>query len=396
MFAEPFIGDFGRGHVDGVYSISNDPGSLERFASGSGDGVIKVWDVPSRDEIWQTQAHENIVKGVCWTRDRKILSCGTDKTVKLFDPYNTSNGSAPAATYLGSTAFTGISHHRSQPSFAASSNQISIYDLSRPSTNPTQTLSWPTSVDTYTSVAFNPVETSLIASTSTDRSLTIFDLRTSSPAFARTVLTLAGNSVAWNPQEPFNLALASEDHNVYLFDVRQTARALNILRDHVSAVMSVGWSPTGEELVSGSYDRSVRVWRRDRGHSRDVYTTRRMQRVFAVAFSADANYVVSGSDDGNVRLWRAQAAERRGVKSARERQKREYDDALKERYKHMPEIKRILRHRHLPRQVKKAAEIKREEVASLKRREENERRHSKKKGKRPRTEREKMVLAREE
>ncbi|KAI9692798.1 MAG: rRNA-processing protein sof1 [Bogoriella megaspora] len=396
MFAAPFIADFGRGHVDGVYSIFNDPGSLERFASGSGDGVVKVWDLPSRDEVWQAQAHENIVKGVCWTQDRKLLSCGTDRTVKVFDPYNTESNSPPISTYLGTSAFTGLSHHRSHPSFAVSGSNISIHDLSRPSSTPSQTLNWPNSVANYTSISFNPVETSLISATSTDRSLTIFDLRTNSPAFPRTTLTLAGNSTSWNPMEAFNLALASEDHNIYIFDCRNMSRALNILKDHVAAVMSIAFSPTGEELVSGSYDRSIRLWSRSKGHSRDIYTTKRMQRVFATSFTSDANYIVSGSDDGNVRLWRANASQRQGVKTARERQKREYDETLKERYKHMPEIKRILRHRHLPRQVKKAGEIKREEVEAIKRRRDNERRHSKKGKEKMRSEREKMVLAREQ
>lgn len=84
------------------------------------------------------------------------------------------------------------------------------------------------------------------------------------------------------------------------------------------------------------------------------------------------------------------------MKSFAQRQKLEYDDALKARYKHMPEIKRILRHRHVPKIVKKANEIKGEELKSIKRREENERRHTKKGEKRRKSEREKMVLAVEE
>ena len=106
--------------------------------------------------------------------------------------------------------------------------------------------------------------------------------------------------------------------------------------------------------------------------------------------------VFSGSDDGNIRLWRAKASARQGVKSAALRQKLQYDDALKERYKHMPEIRRIARHRHMPKQVKKAGEIKKEELKSIKRREENERRHTKKGQTRRKAEREKMVLAREQ
>lgn len=50
MFAAPFVCQLGTGHVDGVYSMAKDPNSLERFASGAGDGVVKVWDLVSRTE----------------------------------------------------------------------------------------------------------------------------------------------------------------------------------------------------------------------------------------------------------------------------------------------------------------------------------------------------------
>ena len=59
----------------------------------------------------------------------------------------------------------------------------------------------------------------------------------------------------------------------------------------------------------------------------------------------------------------------------------------------MPEIRRIKRHRHLPKVVKKAGEIKSEELAAIKRREENERKHSSKGKERRQPEREKMILA---
>jgi DDB1- and CUL4-associated factor 13 len=250
---------------------------LERFSSGSGDGVVKVWDMTSRTEIWNTQAHEHIVKGMCWTPDRKLLSCASDKTIKLFDPYNSTPETRPLATYLGQGAFTSISHHRDQPSFAASSSVISIYDLSRPSSTPAQTLHWPTSTDTITSLAFNQTETSILGSTATDRSIVMYDLRTSS-ALAKVILRLASNAIAWNPMEAFNFAVANEDHNIYMFDMRKMNRALNVLKDHVAAVMDVEFSPTGEELVSASYDRTVRLWSRSSGHSRDIYHTKRMQR----------------------------------------------------------------------------------------------------------------------
>lgn len=394
MFAKPFLGDFTPGHVDGVYSFAKDPESLEHFASGSGDGIVKVWNLTNRQEKWQSQAHQNIVKDMCWTRDKKLLTCGSDQKVNMFEPYTTPSKSPPVATWHGG-AFTSLAHHRNLPSFAAASDKVSIYDISRTSGAPTQTLQWPSAIDTITSIAWNQSETSIIASTATDRAIILYDLRTNSPLH-RTVLHLASNSITWNPMEPFNFAVGNEDHNIYAFDMRNMKRALNVYKGHVAAVMSVEFSPTGEKLVSGSYDRSVRLWDRQKGHSEDIYHTKRMQRVFSVAWSADNNYVLSGSDDGNVRLWRAKASARQGIKSAALRQKLQYDEALKERYKHMPEIRRIARHRHVPKVVKKAGEIKNEELKAIKRREENERRHSKKGQVRRQAEREKMILAREQ
>ncbi len=61
----------------------------------------------------------------------------------------------------------------------------------------------------------------------------------------------------------------------------------------------------------------------------------------------------------------------------------------------MPEIRRIKRHRHIPKVVKKAGEIKAEELAAIKRGEENERKHSNKGKEKRQPERQKMILARE-
>ena len=256
-----------------------------------------------------------MVKGMCWTGDQRLLTCGSDCAINLFEPYATAaKGASPTASWVSTHPFSAVSHHRSQPFFAASGgNSISIYQDDRPASRPSQTLAWPTTVDTVTSVSMNQTETSILASCATDRSIVLYDLRTNSPLH-RTVLAFASNAISWNPMEAFNFAVANEDHNVYLFDMRNMQRALNVLKGHVAAAMSVDFSPTGEGLVSGSYDRTLRLWDRAKGHSTDVYHTKRMQRLFAVAWTPDNRYVLSGSDDGNVRLWRAKASARHGVK----------------------------------------------------------------------------------
>ncbi len=53
--------------------------------------------------------------------------------------------------------------------------------------------------------------------------------------------------------------------------------------------------------------RSVRMFSYNGGHSKEVFHTKRMQRVFSVRFSGDGSYVFSGSDDMNVRIWKVMA-----------------------------------------------------------------------------------------
>lgn len=112
------------------------------------------------------------------------------------------------------------------------------------------------------------------------------------------------------------------------------------------------------------------------GHSREVYTLKRMQRVSAVCFSGDGAYVVSGSDDANVRLWKARASEKMGVRLSRELHASAYSSALVERYRHLPEVRRIERHRRLPGAIVKAAKARRVQVDSEARKSRSRVRHS--------------------
>ncbi|KAK9366340.1 WD40-repeat-containing domain protein [Lipomyces kononenkoae] len=373
LFAAPFVGQLGNGHIDGIYCLAKNTRQLNSVASGSGDGVIKYWDLSSRDEIASFTAHRGIVKGLAVTVEGNLLSCGMDNAVKLWDITKNDQSDGPAKTFLGSSGFTGIDHHRSNPVFVTSSNAVQLWDENR--SKPVADLSW--GADNVNTVKFNQTEQSIIASSGSDRSIVIHDTRSNAPV-QKLVTLMRTNAVCWNPIEAFNFAAANEDHNVYLYDMRNLTRSLNVYKDHVSAVMDVDFSPTGQELVTGSYDRTLRIYKVNEGHSRDIYHTKRMQRIFCVRFTMDAQFILSGSDDGNVRLWRANAASRSNIMSARERSKLEYDAALKERYKNMPEIRRISRHRHLPKSIKVASETKRTELASIKRKEDNMRRRSKK------------------
>ena len=110
-------------------------------------------------------------------------------------------------------------------------------------------------------------QTHLLASTASDRSIILYDMRGSTP-LRKVVMEMRSNTVAWNPLESFIFTAANEDSNLYTFDIRRFNQPINVHMDHVSAVLDVDYSPTGQEFVTGSFDKTIRIYGRDSGRSR--------------------------------------------------------------------------------------------------------------------------------
>ena len=77
--------------------------------------------------------------------------------------------------------------------------------------------------------------------------------------------------------------VANEDGNCYTFDMRNLTNIKCIHKGHVGPVMCLDYSPTGQEFATGSYDKTIRIFESRGGHSREIYHTKRMQRIFQVS-----------------------------------------------------------------------------------------------------------------
>ena len=83
------------------------------------------------------------------------------------------------------------------------------------------------------------------------------------------------------------------------------------IKGHTNAVKSLSFSPDGEMIVSGSFDKSIRVWCSKTGlpaeGSRPILGHE--YGVTAVAFSPGWTSIASGSYDKTVRVWDAESGE---------------------------------------------------------------------------------------
>lgn len=413
MFAKPFVGAL-EGHMDGVFSMTTNRKSLVSFVSGACDGEIKVWDLASKRNLWSTIGHTGFVRGLSSNLvGDKFLSCGDDKTVKLWNfvpsqedlhapdeqvgrsrvGRRRGRGGAggladtpsekivePLKVFATNSPVLSVDHYWADEAgerekFATTGETLDFWDITR--NQPLHSFSWSTSdVDTISDCKFNPAEKDLIATVANDRSISLFDVRQKLP-LRKVVMSMNSNCISWNPMEPFRFVVGNEDHNCYTFDVRNFKRPVILHRSHVGAVLSVSFSPTGKEFVSGSYDKTLRIYNSESWTSREVYHTKRMQRLFSVAYSADSRFVLSGSDDTNIRIWKARANDRLGKLAPREEQSANYSQRLVQRYKHAKQIRRLVKHKHLPKNVYKQVKRKRVMTGADMRREQNRIRHSK-------------------
>ncbi|XP_049268702.1 DDB1- and CUL4-associated factor 13 isoform X2 [Rhipicephalus sanguineus] len=321
IFARPFLGSL-DGHRDGVQVLQKHPRFLAQLFSGACDGEVKVWNLAERKCVRTLQAHQGMVRGITFPGDgQRFITVGDDKNIKTWRAESPSWGEPDEPVH---TILTRVN---------------------------------------------------VMASASSDRSIVLYDTRESQP-LRRVFLEMRSNTVCWNPMEAFIFTCANEDYNLYTFDMRKLKSAINVHMDHVSAVMDVDYSPTGKEFVSGSYDKTVRIFTTDHGHSREVYHTKRMQRLSCVLWSLDNRYIVTGSDEMNIRLWKAYASQKLGMLSHREQMAFQYQDKLKERFRQHPQVRRIARHRHVPKHIHNAQKEKQAMLASQKRKEANRRAHS--------------------
>jgi hypothetical protein len=108
------------------------------------------------------------------------------------------------------------------------------------------------------------------------------------------------HSVAFSPNGKQVLS-GSYDDTIKLWDI-VNGKEIKTFSGHSSLVFSVAFSPDGNQMLSGSNDKTVKLW--DAASGRIIRTfSEHTGGVYSVAFSPDGKQAISGSNDGTTRIW---------------------------------------------------------------------------------------------
>ena len=363
--------------------------SMVEFVSGSYDGVIIMWDLHSKTERHVISAHRQGVRGLTYANpssinltDTLFLSSGDDKCINIWSLNSLEKQKANKdkktiayeykSQYISKTFLYNIDHNYEEPKFATSGAIVQVWDYER--SEPITKYDW--GMDSIHKLKWNPSETNIILSSASDRSICLYDIRGDTP-LKRVFLKNKSSCLWWNPYEPINFVVGNEDSNWYTFDMRKLDEAKMIHKDHVNAVLDIDFAPTGKEFVTGGFDKTVRIFPFIGGRSREVYHAKRMQQVNAVWYTMDSKFIVSGSEDTNIRIWKSNASYSLKPLLPKEKEKIAYSNSLKKKYAYNKEVSRILRHKHVPKLIKKKHQIRHIQTESKTRKEKNVRENSK-------------------
>ncbi|AFY88115.1 protein kinase domain-containing protein [Chroococcidiopsis thermalis] len=284
------------GHTDEVNSVAFTPDG-KKFATGSDDRTVKIWDANSWREIRSLEEHLDWVYSVAIGNDNQTLVSGSkDNTVKVWN-LNTGREIKTLRGHKSYVNSVAISPNGQKIASASYDKTAKIWDLK---TGKNITLTGHTAE--VLTVAISPNGQKLVTG-SGDKTMKIWDLNHNPVKELRTLRGHKGAvwSVAISPDSQ-KLYSVSDGTTIAVWNLN-TGRAIRTIAGHTADINLVAVSPDGQTIATCSDDRTIKLWNVISGAELATFKGHTAA-VWAVAFSPDGRTLVSTSEDKTVKVWR--------------------------------------------------------------------------------------------
>jgi len=231
--------------------------SDEKYIVSKGfENVIHRWNVLNRQEMPSLEGHSDVINCLAISKDSKLVVTGSDD------------------------------------------NTVRIWDLA----SGTEAKKFEGHTDDVVYVAFSPCDANFVLSGSRDKTACIWNIENGNRTEKARGFTAGPNSLKYSANGEM-IGFGCNDKTLRTVLVKDNS--LTTMRGHSGIVSSVAFPHeiTGDQIVSGSVDKTVRVWNTTSGSQSHVFNGH-ASGVGLVAFSSNDLEIYSASIDGSsVRVW---------------------------------------------------------------------------------------------
>ena len=280
-----------------------------RLAVGTGlyrsPGWLQLWDVASKEKLWQGDEFKYGIPAVAFSLDEKKLVFGNfaDNFLRLIDA---TNGKQLKEIRGHRSKIAAVAFAPNGKTFASASldRDVKLWDA----TTNKEVKTFVGHTDFVFSIVFS-LDGKRLLSGSYDRTARVWDIES-----GKEVIQLKGQrgpiQQAIYSRDGSMIATAGADASaggegvVRIYDAA-TGDYILSLRGHRTKVESVAFAPNGKLIATSSSDKTVRFWSMTSGAELLKLTQDAVVRV--IAFAPDGKYLAGGCDDKTVKLWDVKA-----------------------------------------------------------------------------------------
>ena len=282
-----------------------------RIATGDLNGMIRLWAVDESIPHCVQVLHDHAaVRSLGFSPDSHWLATtGQDRqnAIRMWDV----ESGRQAATLLGHTAASESIAYAPNGGLLASGDRTGIIHL------------WDISQldhiglirflhghrSNINALTFNPVDAALLASYGNDQTVRLWNTE-SGDEVARLPGYGASRAIQFDPTGRY-LTFEDQHSSIALWDLAEPSQPTRVVRfeGHIDSPSSLAFHPNGSRLISGSFDRTVRLWDTNTGQMLKIIG-RHDGYVTSVAFSPDGQFVASAGKDDVAHIWCVESGER--------------------------------------------------------------------------------------
>lgn len=228
---------------------------------------VHLWNPDTGKRVHTLKGHKQMVTSLAFSADGKRLVSGGDDNIAIVWDVETGKETYTTPAAEGRVEAVAFSKKRGLIGLADASGTVTVYDPSVENPKPlVKTTATEGNKQQATCLTFFPDDSKLLAG-GVDREARI----------------LAGPAVPGGSEPP-------------------AADALLKFSGHTDTVSGVAVTTDGLLVVTGSYDRTIRVWDANSGKQIRLYQGH-LEKVTSLAMRPDGRQVASGSEDGRIFLW---------------------------------------------------------------------------------------------